>query len=402
MLDVTLGLAFFAGLVSFISPCVLPLVPAYIGYMGGRVTNTIAAQVDVSGSGEAVARGPSLAARFSTMLHGTAFVIGFTAVFVIIGILGTAFIGTFNTATVTDLIGRVGGVVIIFFALHFMGVLPSVFNWIRQERAPMMNALLVAAIALIGGVIILWGFGGQLDIWNSRYWGTNSAWVPASGVVALAIYVVLLFIGGAFTTPTQFLNKSTNTLDQMLYADTRREMDATGNKGLISSGVMGVVFAAGWTPCIGPIYGAILTMSATTGDVAQAAPLLTAYSLGLGIPFLLTALMLDSAQGFLRRLNRHMQTIKLVSGMFLLLIGLAIASGQLQSLSQQWSGQFADLSVRIEECSVGWVEGDIWFNQLGDCLSGAATFDQLHEETLQQAALPTLELVDGGQRLNLS
>ena len=127
-MQLSFSLALIAGLVSFLSPCVLPLVPAYIGYMGGRVTNTVAAQTP------AARRSPSsrcLGSRFSTMLHGLAFVAGFTFVFVALGLLGTAFvsvIGRQNINAVTDIIGRGGGLLIIFFGLHFMGILPSLFN----------------------------------------------------------------------------------------------------------------------------------------------------------------------------------------------------------------------------------------------------------------------------------
>jgi cytochrome c-type biogenesis protein len=112
------------------------------------------------------------------------------------------------------------------------------------------------------------------------------------------------------------------------------------------------VFAAGWTPCIGPVYGTILTVAAQTGNVNQAVPLLTIYSLGLGVPFLLMTLLLDSAQGLLRRLQRRMHTIELVSGAFLVLIGLLVASNQLQLLSQSLSTQFADVSYNLEESVV--------------------------------------------------
>src|SRR5664279_4682948 len=134
-MQLSFSLALIAGLVSFLSPCVLPLVPAYIGYMGGRVINTAAAQ----SSGAALALKPSmsLSSRFSTMLHGLAFVAGFTFVFVAIGLLGTAFvsqIGRANINLVTGIIGRAGGLLIILFGLHFMGVLPSIFNRILARR----------------------------------------------------------------------------------------------------------------------------------------------------------------------------------------------------------------------------------------------------------------------------
>jgi cytochrome c-type biogenesis protein len=397
-MDVTLGLAFFAGLLSFVSPCVLPLVPAYIGYMSGRVTQTVSTQVSVSSQGQAVASGPPLSARFSTLMHGAAFVIGFTLVFVLVGLALTAFvqqIGGANVSVLINAIGRLGGVTIILFGLHFMGVLPSLFNWLRRPRDGAVNAALVAVFAVIGVSVLLWGFTGQIDVWNTDLW-QRAGWAPALGIITSLIFLALLVVGGAVQSPGRFLTRLTNTFDQALYADTRPEMNATGTNGLLGSALMGVVFSAGWTPCVGPIYGAILNMS-VAGEVTQATPLLIAYSLGLGIPFLLSALMLDGAQGFLRRLNRHMRTIKLVSGAFLIFIGVVIASGQLQALSQDWSVRFGDFSLRLEECGIGWVEGDIAFGQLGDCVGGAASFEALREANLSpsQASLSIVENTSG-------
>src|SRR5690349_9965435 len=103
--------------------------------MGGRVTNVVAAQVAVSGGTQKVALRPTMSTRFTTFLHGIAFVAGFAFVFVMIGLLSTAFlqeVGGRNINLVTDIIGRLGGVLIIFFGLHFMGVMPSVFNWLLK------------------------------------------------------------------------------------------------------------------------------------------------------------------------------------------------------------------------------------------------------------------------------
>src|SRR4029079_17951353 len=113
----TFGLAFLVGIISFLSPCVLPLVPAYIGYMGGRLTNRVATQVTVNTNGQATLQ-PNARTRFDIVLHGIFFVLGFTFVFVTIGLLSTAFvqqIGGRNINLVTGIIGRLGGLLIIFF-----------------------------------------------------------------------------------------------------------------------------------------------------------------------------------------------------------------------------------------------------------------------------------------------
>src|SRR5579871_1021530 len=147
-MPLSFSLALIAGLVSFLSPCVLPLVPAYIGYMGGRVTNTVAAQ---SAGGAAIRIRPTLGSRFSTLLHGLAFVAGFAFVFVTLGLLGTAFvteIGRQNINVVTGIIGRAGGLLIILFGLHFMGILPAILNRIIA-RKHILNTPLIAIAAVI-------------------------------------------------------------------------------------------------------------------------------------------------------------------------------------------------------------------------------------------------------------
>jgi cytochrome c-type biogenesis protein len=118
------------------------------------------------------------------------------------------------------------------------------------------------------------------------------------------------------------------------------------------------VVRAGWTACIWPGFGAVLSLEASGGDVSVAGVLLSAYSLGLGVPFLLTALMLDQTQGVLRRLQRHMRMIELASGAFLILIGLMVASGRLQDLSAQFAGDFAEFSIGLEEQVVDLVGGE--------------------------------------------
>jgi cytochrome c-type biogenesis protein len=371
--NVTLGLAFLAGLVSFVSPCVLPLVPAYIGYMGGRITHRVAAQVMV-GTGN-VTTNSSLSNRFNTVIHGMAFVIGFTFVFVVIGIVTTVFFSVISGGDVTqtrNIIGRVGGIVIIIFGLHFMGVLPAIFSRLRQRQAVLDNASTTLMVAAAGSALILWAF--WLDVSGATYSidGTYT-FTGREMLVALplvAIWLLWLFLGGALTEPARFWTGLLDKIEYGLYSDTRRQMMANPQQGLGGSALMGVVFAAGWTPCIGPIYGSVLTLATNTGNIAQATPLLIAYSLGLGIPFILTAALLDGAQGILRRLQRHVHRIEIVAGAFLVFIGVLVATGRLQELSQNFAAQFADVSVRVENCIVGWAQGNVYFNQIGTCLGG--------------------------------
>lgn len=256
----TLPLAVLAGIVSFISPCVLPLVPAYIGYLTGQAANSTSTALAVAGAGgeASAAQSPS---RWTVMLHGVFFVLGFSLIFVLLGITAGA-IGQFGRQFLqaTDWILRIGGLLIIVLGLHTMGVI----------RIP------------------------------------------------------------------------------FLYYDTRSQTQPRQELGFLGSLFMGVTFSAGWSPCLGPILAAMLTMGASTGSAGRAAVLLTAYALGLGIPFLLTALLLERATGQLRRLQKHMRTIEIISGALLIIVGIVIFSGALQRLLGPLAGN-TDLTIMLDE-----------------------------------------------------
>lgn len=357
--NVTIGLALVAGILSFISPCVLPLVPAYIGYMGGRLTHNVSRQT-AAGSASAV----SLALRLQMLLHGCAFVLGFTIVFVLIGLFTTALssLAGQHVSTFTEILGRVGGLVIIFFGFQFMGVMPRFFNWLRKkEQAGILdNTFFSIGFAIAASSLLYWAFLEQI----------------AAALPFIAALVIALFAKGAFSQPATFWHNALERLESMLYSDTRADIGGSGREGLLGSTFMGMVFSAGWTPCIGPLLGTILTVAAasgaTSGDIAQGMLLLAAYSIGLGIPFIITALLMNSAGGLLRRLQRHMRKIELVSGSLLIAIGILVASGQLQSLSQTFSrGEFADFTYRVEECGVGFFDGELGLSHVGACLGGS-------------------------------
>ena len=222
-MDVSLLLALGAGLLSFASPCVLPLAPVYIGYLGGQIAATE----------------EGAASRWQVFLHGLFFVLGFTVIFVALGAAASgigrllfAFQGVFT---------KVGGAVIILFGLHTLGVLKIPF----------------------------------------------------------------------------------------LYRDVRRDYRRRPELGYLSSALMGFFFGAGWTPCVGPTLGTILTLALSEATVGRGALLLFVYSLGLGIPFLLLALGLDRAQGILQRGRRAMRALTIVSGILLILIGLLLFTDSL-------------------------------------------------------------------------
>lgn len=269
---VTLPLALLAGFMSFISPCVLPLVPAYIGYLTGQAANTASSTLAVAGAGApAGSQAPAQAApsRSIVFLHGLFFVLGFAIVFVLLGITAGA-VGQLGRQFLqaSDWIMRIGGLLIIVLGLHTMGVI----------RIP------------------------------------------------------------------------------FLYYDTRRQTKPKHELGYLGSLFMGVTFSAGWSPCLGPILAAMLTLGASTGSASRAAVLLGAYALGLGIPFLLTALLLDRMAGGMRRLQKHMRVIEIVSGLLLIGVGVLVFSGAMQRLLAPLAGN-TDLTIAIDEWLVNLVGG---------------------------------------------
>ena len=231
--NLSLLVAFGAGVLSFLSPCVLPLVPAYIGHLAGTTS------VSAPESRRAV-----------TLFHSAAFVLGFSLVFVgfwaSIGLIGYVLPGH------ADLFRQVGGVVLIVLGLHQMGI---------------------------------------------------------------------------FQVP-------------LLFREFRVEPRLTSTATPVTSLLVGVAFAAGWTPCVGPVLAGIIGLASISDTVAQGTSLLVAYSLGLGVPFLLTALALAQAGALINRFKRHLNLVSIASGVLLVGIGLLMLSNTFRLLPQyfNWGG----------------------------------------------------------------
>lgn len=224
-----------------------------------------------------VTQAASPAARPRPMIHAALFVLGFSLIFVSVGAV-VSWIGQL-VYDLREPLARVGGVIVILFGLATMGVFTAI-----------SRAL------------------GRLEE-SAAWWA-----LPVRGVKGV--------IDG-------FL--------RYFYADTRADWGQRGGRsasGYFASFAMGTFFAAGWTPCIGPTLGAILTLGYSTATVGQGAFLLSGYSLGLGIPFLLFALALDRAAGPIRALKRHMRTIQIVNGILLILIGFALLTNQLAIIAR--------------------------------------------------------------------
>jgi cytochrome c-type biogenesis protein len=234
-MDLTLGAALFAGLISFLSPCVLPVVPAYLGQLGVVVTH--APMPVFAGMGDAVPVTPTRAMT-PAILNAVAFVIGFGIVFTALGVslnAATSLLRDYQT-----LLRQVGGILLIVLGLNLMGVI----------RLPALMR----------------------------------TWRPLESEPSLG---------------------------------------RARRKGMTGGLVLGVVFALGWTPCIGPTLGAILTMAAVSSG-PQVVTLLVAYCIGLGVPFLVLAVAADRAPAVTRSLARHGRTIELIGGGLVVVLGVAI------------------------------------------------------------------------------
>ncbi len=232
-------IALAAGILSFLSPCVLPIVPPYLAYMGGISMGEM--------------RGDT-AARQRVILPALFFVLGLSTVFLFLGFTAS-FLGRFFLENQVFL-ARISGALVIVFGLHFLGVF----------RIPIL--------------------------------------------------------------------------------DREARMQA-GDRGGSAFGayLLGLAFAFGWTPCIGPQLGAILSIAATEASLARGTALLGVYALGLGLPFLLAALFIERAMGVMGRLKRHMKVIERAMGVLLIVVGVALVTGAFSAFSFWLLDTFPGLAV---------------------------------------------------------
>lgn len=246
--NVSLIAAFGAGLLSFISPCVLPLVPGYVSYISGVSLDQMrgpdsAVAAGAGGAAVAVAVGTPPHVRRRILLSSLAFILGFSLVFISLGAVASA-VGEFLRQHLAVFM-RIAGAVIIVFGLHTMGILR--IEWLYQEKR------------------------------------VHTTRKPA---------------------------------------------------GLFGAMVVGVAFAFGWTPCIGPILTGILAFAASQETVGHGVRLLAVYSLGLGVPFFATALAMDRFMLAMGRIRKHYRKVELASGILLIVIGLLIFTNKFTVIAQ--------------------------------------------------------------------
>jgi cytochrome c-type biogenesis protein len=253
--------AFAAGILSFLSPCVLPLVPAYLAHLTGTT-----ATLD-----------PGRSDRRETVTHAASFVLGFTLVFTFIGasvgLLG-AIVSADSSYAVRDhlsLLAKIGGVFLIVMGLNLIGIIKIPF------------------------------------LYRTYTLETATATVPA-GVSGGTSAAMAMTRGGPWA-----------------------------GLGYAKSVGVGAAFAVGWTPCIGPVLGAILTLSATTASVAKGTYLLLVYSLGLGVPFIIVAFAVPPATRFLRRIRGIMPVVEIATGVLVVFVGMLLFFNELAIFNTYFS-----------------------------------------------------------------
>jgi len=291
-MQVSIVYAFIAGIISFLSPCVLPLVPGYVSMLSGI-------GVEQLRTGQP--------ARNSLFASSLAFVSGFSVVFISFGASASA-VGQFLLQH-KALMGPVAGAVIVLFGLHLVG-------WLIKLP---VNAGLVIGGVLSFGAAILWRRAGTDTIGPGGIFGSVQL-----------LSVALIFLAGP--SLTRWLNRDMRFHN--LGGQTETDAKPGGALSGVTSGfLLGFAFAFGWTPCIGPILAAVLVLAANTQTISRGVFLLAVYSAGLAVPFLLTAIGINQFLRFYQKFRRHLHTVEVLSGVLLLFVGSLIFLNRLTWLS---------------------------------------------------------------------
>jgi len=288
---------FAAGLGSFLSPCVLPLVPGYLSMLSGVGVD----QLKEGETGTSKLLPPALA-----------FVVGLSAVFITMGATASA-VGHFLLQH-RNLLAPIAGALIILFGLHLIGVL---------IKMSVRVGLIVGAVLVAIGLFLNFGTHAEMVIKPVHLYAAS-----------------LIFLFGP--PMSRWLNRDVHMRD-------------VGGKspGIVSGFLLGFAFALGWTPCIGPILTTVLAIAASRGSVRDGVILLTLYSAGLSIPFLLTAVGVGRFMKFYQKFRRHLHTVEVCSGVLLLLIGGLIFTNGLTLISGHLNGASLDtVLVKIMPPSV--------------------------------------------------
>ena len=291
-MQVSILYAFVAGIISFLYPCVLPLVPGYVSMLSGVGVEQLRA---------------GQPARNSLFASSLAFVSGFSVVFISFGASASA-VGQFLLQH-KALMGPVAGAVIVLFGLHLVG-------WLI--KLPVNTGL------AIGGVLMF----PAAFLW--RHSGTEA--VGPGGLFGSVQLLSVAFIFLAGPSMARWLNRDVRFRN--LGGQTEEQANSGGALSGVTSGfLLGFAFAFGWTPCIGPILAAVLVLAANTETISRGVFLLAVYSAGLAVPFLLTAIGINKFLRFYQRFRRHLHTVEVLSGVLLLFVGGLIFMNRLSWLS---------------------------------------------------------------------
>jgi len=279
-------IAFSAGVLSFLSPCVLPIVPIYITNLAGATVENGVVKAD----------------RTKTFTHSIAFILGLTGIFVVLG--GSAGVIGFGLVDHTRELEIGAGVLMIVLG----ALLIPTYGRRSQTQS---------AIALLAGAAI---FVAIVQFADLREDSTRMGLLAAAGLVAWAKYSGYI----------QF---------NILQRTFKSNIGGGSNVGYGRSFLVGGAFATGWTPCIGPILGGILTLAAQSGDAVTGIYLLLFYSAGFSIPFLIAGLAVGDVTAATKKIQKYMPMFEVASAVMLLAIGALLLSGGLTSLNE-WTAQY--------------------------------------------------------------
>jgi cytochrome c-type biogenesis protein len=280
-------IAFSAGVLSFLSPCVLPLVPIYI-------TNLAGASFD--------AEGRPTASRGATFSHAVAFMIGLSVVFVALG----ASVGLIGFVLIDNIqaLETIAGLLLIGLGIL---IIPEI-----GQRSMMRSALLLFAMTVVLIVTVeLAQLQGDTQRLVLLVTAMGLAWAKFAGYLPV------------FTLLQRTFQFNTGTARKASYT---------------RSAVIGSAFATGWTPCVGPILGGILTLAAASGSAWTGAYLLSFYAAGFSIPFLLAGLAVSDANRGIKRLQRYLPYFEVASALMLLGLGMLLITGRLSQINQWFIG----------------------------------------------------------------
>ncbi len=280
----------------------------------------------------------------TTFLHALALVAGFTLVFTLLG----ASVGLLGNRVLEDflpLIVRVGSILLVVFALQvahlklkywqwgvFALIIAGLTYWLGgslfDQSTRLLGAILMGVVVLAGAkwdrliLVVLAVVAGALSWLTSEYGSFFFA--------GESFYTLLRILETGLVVSLIFFGNLTNVFDREMRMDMGNRM---GGVSYLRSGVVGVVFAAGWTPCVGPILASILLLASQTQTAAQGALLLFVYSLGLGIPFLIAGALFSRLTVYLPKFYKWLPTISIISGLLLIFVALLMFTGSLSKLS---------------------------------------------------------------------